>query len=77
MTDTINPKVPMKTRMQYRYRTARGIATLNKGDDYKLIHLGYFKSEEEAKVACMTHYKKVCKAAAMNFNREIPELIFI
>jgi hypothetical protein len=62
--------------MQYLYSTARGIATLNKGDDYKLVKLGKFNTEAEALVACKKHYDKATQAA-QNLGVSVPQALFI
>jgi hypothetical protein len=61
--------------MQYLYSTARGIATLNKGDDYKLVKLGKFKTEAEALAACKKHYVKASKAL-QNLGKQVPQALF-
>lgn len=50
--------------MQYFYSTMRGVATLNKGDNHKLVRIGKFASEAEALAACKAHYAKACAALA-------------
>lgn len=61
--------------MIYTYHTAQGKAVLNKGDDFKLVRIGNFKTEKEAIQACKIHYSKACKALA-NFNKPIPQVFF-
>ena len=61
--------------MIYTYHTAQGNAVLNKGDDFKLVKIGKFKTEREAVEACKAHYAKACKALA-NFNKPIPAVFF-
>ena len=61
--------------MIYTYHTARGVAVLNKGDDHKLVQLGKFKTEQEAREACKAHYAKACKALA-NLNKPVPQCFF-
>jgi hypothetical protein len=61
--------------MIYTYHTAQGKAVLNKGDNFKLVKIGSFKTEQEAVEACKTHYAKACKALA-NFNKPIPSVFF-
>jgi hypothetical protein len=61
--------------MIYTYHTAQGKAVLNKGDDFKLVKIGSFKTELEAIEACKAHYAKACKALA-NFNKPIPSVFF-
>jgi len=62
--------------MEYTYHTARGIAVLNKGDDYPLKKIGTFKSEADAIKACKEHYKKACTALE-RLGKETPKLSFI
>lgn len=61
--------------MNYTYHTAQGNAVLCKGDDYKLVQIGKFANESQARQACEAHYKKACNAAA-NFGRTIPTVFF-
>jgi hypothetical protein len=61
--------------MIYTYHTAQGKAVLNKGDNFKLVKIGNFKTEREAVEACKNHYAKACKALA-NFNKPIPSVFF-
>lgn len=62
--------------MQYFYQTAQGKAVLNKGDDYKPVKIGTFKTEREALEACKAHYAKACKALA-NLGKPSPEVFFM
>ena len=62
--------------MQYMYCTMRGIATLNKGDNHKLMKIGTFKTEDEALAACKKHYEKASKAL-QNLGKPVPEALFI
>jgi len=62
--------------MQYSYHTAQGKAVLNKGDDYKLITIGKFKTETEAIEACKKHYAKACKAL-INLGKPVPTILFM
>lgn len=59
----------------YIYCTARGLATLNKGDGSPIKKIGQYKTEQEAKAACLAHYDKASKAAA-NLGIEIPPCFF-
>ncbi len=61
--------------MIYTYHTAQGKAVLNKGDDFKLVKIGVFKTEREAVEACKAHYAKACKALE-NFGKPIPSVFF-
>ena len=61
--------------MTYTYHTAQGKAVLNKGDDFKLVKIGAFKTECEAIAACKAHYTKACKALA-NLNKPLPQIFF-
>jgi hypothetical protein len=67
---------PKETTMQYFYHTAQGKAVLNKGDDYKLVKIGKFKTEAEAKQACEAHYAKACRALE-NLGKPIPPAFFM
>lgn len=62
--------------MTYFYNTAQGKAVLNKGEDYKLIQIGKFKTEREAIDACKAHYAKACKALE-NIGKAIPQCLFM
>lgn len=62
--------------MQYFYHTALGKAVLNKGDGYKLVVIGKFKTEAEATEACRKHYAKACKALA-NTGKPLPAAFFL
>jgi hypothetical protein len=62
--------------MQYFYHTAQGKAILNKGDDYKLVTIGKFKTEAEAIEACKKHYAKACKALA-NLGKPAPAMFLM
>lgn len=59
----------------YIYRTAQGNAVLSKGDDYPLVKIGKFKTEQQAIEACKQHYAQACKALA-SFNKPIPSVLF-
>ncbi len=61
--------------MQYFYHTAQGKAVLNKGDDYKLVEIGKFKTEAQALEACKKHYEKARKAL-QNLNKPVPQAFF-
>jgi hypothetical protein len=61
--------------MTYTYHTAQGKAVLNKGDDFKLVKIGAFKTEREAIEACKAHYARACKALT-NLNKPIPQIFF-
>lgn len=62
--------------MIYTYHTAQGKAMLNKGDEFKLIKIGAYKTEAEALAACKAHHAKACKAAT-NFGRSLPVAYFM
>ncbi len=62
--------------MEYFYHTARGIATLNKGDEYPLVKIGKFKNEAEALVACKAHYAKACKFLT-NLGKPLPKAFYL
>jgi len=65
-------------RTRYTYHTAQGKANLYKEDwnnNQKVVHIGNFKTEAEAKQACLKHYDKACKALN-NFDKPIPELFW-
>lgn len=62
--------------MQYFYRVAQHKATLNKGDNYKLVTIGTFKSDVDAKIACQKHYDKACSFAD-KIGRKRPQLFWI
>jgi hypothetical protein len=62
--------------MQYSYHTAQGKAVLNKGDNYKIITIGKFKTEAEAIEACKKHYAKACKAL-INLGKPVPTILFM
>lgn len=62
--------------MQYIYVTIRGTATLNKGDDYKLIKIGTFKTDAEALAACRKHYEKAT-IALQNLGKSVPNALFM
>jgi hypothetical protein len=59
----------------YIYHTAQGRAVLNKGDDYKLVKIGTFKTEAQAVEACKAHYARACKAL-QNLGKPIPSVFF-
>ena len=61
--------------MTYIYRTAQGNAVLNKGEDYPLVKLGKFKTEQQAIEACKAHYAKACKALT-NLGKPLPAVFF-
>lgn len=61
--------------MHYTYHTAQGTAVLNKGDDYPLVKLGKFKTEQQAVDACKAHYTKACKALT-NLGKPLPTVFF-
>ena len=61
--------------MTYTYHTAQGKAVLNKGDDFKLVKIGAFKTEQEAIEACKAHYARACRALT-NLNKPIPQIFF-
>jgi len=63
-------------RKQYFYNTARGEATLNKGDDSPLVRIGKFKNEQDAIAACRKHYRKACDTLT-RFGKPIPEAFFM
>jgi hypothetical protein len=63
-------------KMNYTYHTAQGKAILNKGDDFKLVKIGLFKTEAEAKKACLAHYAKACNTLE-NFGRQLPSISFL
>jgi hypothetical protein len=60
----------------YTYHTAQGNAVLNKGEDYRLVKIGKFKTEAEAIAACKAHYTKACKALE-NFGKPVPFAFFL
>ena len=62
--------------MIYYYNTARGIATLNKGDDRPLVNLGLYKTETQALESCKKHFEKVCKALT-NFGKPLPQARYL
>lgn len=62
--------------MLYYYHTANGKARLNKGDKHKIINLGDYRNETDAKAACVRHYEKACKAAR-NFDRPEPTALYL
>lgn len=62
--------------MIYTYHTMQGRAILNKGDDYKLVTIGKFKTEAQALEACKAHYAKACKALA-NLGKPLPQVFFM
>lgn len=62
--------------MQYLYDTAQGKAVLNKGNDYKLIIIGKFKTEADALQACKEHHAKACQALK-NLNKPVPTAFFV
>lgn len=67
--------------MIYCYWISRGLASLHKMDssgndrDEKPKKIGKFKTDEEAKTACLAHYDKACKMATAA-GRPIPALRF-
>jgi hypothetical protein len=67
--------------MIYFYHIRLGNATLNKMDsqgndlDKKPKLIGKFKSEEEAKKACLEHFNKSV-TLAQRVGREIPTMVF-
>lgn len=67
--------------MIYFYRIRQGNATLNKMDsqgndiDKKPKVIGKFKSEEEAKKACIDHFDKTV-TLAKRLGREVPTMMF-
>lgn len=60
----------------YFYNTARGKATLQKGDDKPLKQLGVFKTEAEALTACKQHFAQACRAAT-NLGVKAPTAFFL
>lgn len=62
--------------MQYFYHTSQGKAVLDKGNDYKLVKIGTFKTEQQAIEACKAHYAKACKALA-NLGKPAPQAFFM
>lgn len=61
--------------MTYTYHTSQGKAVLNKGDDYKLVKIGMFKTEAQAIEACKAHYAKACKSL-QNLGKPAPSVFF-
>lgn len=67
--------------MIYFYRIRQGNATLNKMDsqgndiDKKPKVIGKFKSEQEAKKACIDHFDKTV-TLAKRLGREVPTMMF-
>lgn len=67
--------------MIYFYRIRLGNATLNKMDsegndvDQKPKSIGKFKTEEEAKKACLEHFNKAV-TLAKRVGREVPTMMF-
>lgn len=68
--------------MTYFYRIRLGLATLNKMDsegndvDQKPKKIGQFKTEQDAKNACLEHFERVCKMAKAA-SRQTPVMMFI
>lgn len=68
--------------MIYMYWISLGLASLHKVDpngsdvDQKPKKIGKFKTDKEAKEACILHYQRACKMAKAA-GREEPQLRFI
>lgn len=68
--------------MIYCYWISIGLASLHKmhtdGNDADTVpkKIGKFKTDAEAKQACLAHYKKACKMAAAA-GRDKPEILFM
>lgn len=65
--------------MIYLYWVSRGLASLhvvnrNGADiDRRFKKIGQFKTDTQAKEACLKHYEKACRAAE-NFGRKKPDI---
>lgn len=68
--------------MIYCYRVSIGLATLHKmrddGDDIEDSpkKIGRFKTDKEAKAACILHHERACKMAKAA-NRPEPKILFM
>ena len=68
--------------MIYCYWVSLGLATLHKmqtngnDTDQKPKKIGKFKTDKEAKQACLEHYEKACKMAKAA-NRDEPKLMWM
>lgn len=62
-----------KERCSYTYFSARGVATLNRGDDRPLVQLGAFSCEVKARAACEKHFQLVCRGLR-NLGKQVPEV---
>jgi hypothetical protein len=60
------------------YRIERGRAILNKeqnGEDLSIKVIGTFKTDQEAKEACIKHFDKACKLMS-NLGKPLPTILF-
>ena len=60
----------------YEYHTARGKATLNRGDRKSLVALGQFETESAARACCENHYAKV-RAFLLRMNKPVPQAFYL
>lgn len=60
----------------YTYCTARGLATVCRGDHQPVKVLGNFKSEAAALEACQKHFARACNFLKSQ-GKALPEAIYI